>query len=85
MDQRRLHQVALPAYRCLGHNHLTIRYFCEGERLPWCAPCHSHGEDDVDMTVFCFAERAHSEQFRERFGGEFLEPKDRPKGPAAQR
>ena len=33
----------------------------------------------MDVNVFCFAERAHAEQFRERFGGEFIDPKDRPK------
>ena len=26
-------QIALPAYRCLGRNYFTIRFFCEGERL----------------------------------------------------
>jgi hypothetical protein len=29
----------------------------------------------MDMNVFCFAERAHAEQFRERFGGEFIDPR----------
>jgi hypothetical protein len=27
------HQVVLPAYRCLGHEYLTINFFCEAERL----------------------------------------------------
>jgi len=40
---------------------------------------HSYRENDVDMTVFCFAKRADAEQFHARFGGEFLGPKDRPK------
>jgi len=31
------------------------------------------------MTVVCFAQREHAEKFRERFGGDFLDPKDRPK------
>ena len=65
MDQGRPHQVALPAYRCLGHNYLTIRFFCEGERLSLRAPCHSYRENDMDMTVFGFAGRAHVEQIRE--------------------
>jgi len=33
MDRQWPHQVALPAYRCLGHSYLTIRFFCEGEGL----------------------------------------------------
>jgi hypothetical protein len=33
------------------------------------------------MTVFCFAEREHAEKFRARFGGEFIDPKLRPKWP----
>jgi len=47
MDQGQPHQVALPAYRCLGHNYLTKRFFCEGERLSLCTPCHSYRENDV--------------------------------------
>jgi hypothetical protein len=38
----------------------------------------------MDVNVFCFAERAHAEQFRERFGGEFIDPKDRPKWPGSR-
>jgi hypothetical protein len=33
---------------------------------------------------FCFADRAHAEQFYERFGGEFIEPKPRPKWPGSR-
>jgi len=42
---------------------------------------HSYRHNDVDMTVFCFAEREHAEKFRARFGGEFIDPKLRPKWP----
>ena len=37
------------------------------------------------MNVFCFAEREHAEQFRERFGGEFIDPKNLPKWPGTRR
>jgi hypothetical protein len=37
------------------------------------------------MLVFCFAERSHAEQFRDRFGGEFIDPKSRPKWPGSAR
>jgi hypothetical protein len=81
MDREWPHQVALPAYRCLGHNYLTIHFFCHGEGLSLCTRRHSYRHNDVDMTVFCFAKREHAEQFRDRFGGDFLDPKDRPKWP----
>jgi len=50
---------------------------CEG--LSLCTRGHSFRRDDIDMNVFCFAERAHAEQFRNRFGGEFIDPNSRPK------
>ena len=77
------HQVALPAYRCTGGNFMTIHLFCEN--LSLCPRGHSYYRDGMDMNVFCFAERAHAEQFRERFGGEFMDPRDRPKWPSARR
>jgi hypothetical protein len=33
------------------------------------------------MNIFRFAKREHAEQFCERFGGEFIDPKDRPNWP----
>jgi hypothetical protein len=76
------HQVALPAYRRTGGNYVTIHLFCDG--LSLCPRGHSFYRDGTDMNVFCFAERAHAEQFRERFGGEFLDPKSRPKWPGSR-
>jgi hypothetical protein len=40
---------------------------------------HSFRRDDTDFVVFCFAQRLHAEQFQARSGGEFIDPKDRPK------
>jgi hypothetical protein len=77
------YQIALPAARCSGGNYVTIRLFCEG--LSLCDRGHSFYRGGTDMTVFCFADRAHAEQFRSRFGGEFLDPKDRPKWPGSRR
>jgi hypothetical protein len=73
------------AYRCLGHNFLTIHFFCQGERLSLCTRRHSYRHNDVDMTVFCFAKPEDAEKFRDRFGGDFLDPKDRPKWPGTKR
>jgi len=83
MDRQWPHQVALPAARCIGGNYVTIRLFCEGLSLS--PRTHSFRRDDSDMLVFCFADRAHAAQFRERFGGVFLDPKSRPKWPGMKR
>ena len=77
------HQIALPAYRCTGGNYVTIHLFCQD--LTLCPRGHSFYRDGTDMNVFCFAEREHAEQFRERFGGEFIDPKIRPKWPGTRR
>jgi hypothetical protein len=37
------------------------------------------------LVVFCFAEREHAERFRERFGGELIDPNVRPKWPGSRR
>jgi len=77
------HQVAVPARRCTSRNYETIRIFCEG--LSLCPLGHSFYRDGTDMNVFCFADRAHAERFLARFGGEFIEPKNRPKWPGSRR
>jgi hypothetical protein len=69
------HQVALAAARCGGADYVTIRLFCEDEKLSLCVRGHSFRRGDADMIVFCFAERTHAHQFRDRFGGEFIDPK----------
>ena len=73
MDRQWPHQVALPAARCSGQNYVTIRLFSEG--LSLCPRTHSFRGGDTDILVFCFAERDHAEQFRDRFGGEIIDPK----------
>ncbi len=73
----------LRADRCSGRNYVFIRAFCEG--LSLCQRTHSFRRDYTDMLVFCFAERAHADQFKQRFGGELIDPKDRPKWPGSRR
>jgi hypothetical protein len=83
IDREWPHQVALPAERCSGHNYVTIHLFCDG--LSLCPRGHFFRRSGIDMHVFCFAQRAHAEQFQERFGGEFVNPKDRPRWPRPPR
>jgi len=42
MDRDWPHQVALPVYRCLGHEYLTIHIFCQAERLSICRRRHAY-------------------------------------------
>lgn len=85
MDRQWPHQVVLPAPRCAGGTYVSIRLFCDEHGLSLCTRTHSFRRDDLDHVVFCFAERRHAEKFPERFGGDFLDPKDRPKWPGAER
>jgi len=83
MDRQSSHHIALPAAHCAGHNYVTIRLFCE--HLSLCPCTHSFRRDDADVLVFCFADQSHAEQFRDRFGGEFIDPKCRPKWAGSKR
>ena len=73
------HQVALVADRCSGHNYVIIRHFCEG--LSLCPRGHFFYRDGVGRNVLVFAQRTHVEQFLARFGGEFIDSKNRPRWP----
>ena len=64
------HQVAITAETCRGGGYITTHYFCEELSL-----CPRHGyfrRDDRDYVVFCFAEAADAELFRQRFNGELM-------------
>jgi hypothetical protein len=81
IDRQWPHQLALPAHSCTGRNFVAIRLFCEG--LSLCPRRHSFRRSDTDFNVFCFAEQAHAEQFQSHFGGELIDPKNRPKSPGS--
>ena len=75
------HQVALPAFRCTGSQHNDHAAFC-GD-LSLCPRGHWFYRDGHDFKVFCFADPEHARQFCERFGGEVMDPKTRPKWPGS--
>jgi hypothetical protein len=62
---------------------VTIHLFCAS--LSLCPRGHSFHRNDIDMNVFCFAERAHAEHFQQGFGGEFIDPTSRPKWRGSKR
>lgn len=71
------HQVALPADELKGAGYAPRHGFASTMSL--CPRTHSFRRDDRDFVVLCFAEEAHAERFMERFGGELIDPKDRPR------
>lgn len=75
------HQVALHESQLRGPNYVTIRYFIDAEGLSHCSRGHAFVRNGSYYNVFCFAEKAHAVRFHARFGGEIIEPKDRPRWP----
>ena len=78
VDRNWPHQVALPAERMMGDGHKIIREFCRA--LSLCQRGHTVQRDDRTYNVFSFADPLHADLFRERFGGEPFDPKDRGRG-----
>jgi hypothetical protein len=77
------HQVALST-DFVSANHAVIHDFCRAEQLSLCARGHHFQRDDRWHICFCFAEREHSQLFQHRFGGEFIDPANRPKWPGSR-
>ena len=72
------HQVALPA--CIGRNYVLIHDYCRS--LSLCQRGHFFYRGNEGFNVFCFREREHAELFHAHFGGEFIDPRDRPRWPS---
>jgi hypothetical protein len=68
------HQVALHADKVKGVGGEIIREFCRDLSLS--PRGRSVARDDGWYVVFCFADPAQADLFRERVGGERFEPKD---------
>jgi hypothetical protein len=73
------HQVALPA-ALVAREFAAIQAFCRD--LTLCLRGHSVVRDGAWWRVFCFAEAAHAERFKQRFGGERFDPAKRGRGNA---
>ncbi|WP_188609030.1 hypothetical protein [Chelatococcus reniformis] len=69
--------MALPSEPVVAH-HPEIVAFC---RVLSVAPrTHSVRHAECDYTVFCFSDAADAVRFRERWGGEPFDPRDKGKG-----
>jgi hypothetical protein len=78
IDREWPHRVALPADQVMGANHSVTHDFCRG--LSLCPRGHSVLRENTTYIVFCFADAEHADLFRERFGGERFDPKERGRG-----
>ena len=78
VDREWPHQVALPASQ-VSRDYYVILNFCKDERLSLCGRGHSFRREKVDYVVKCFATKDDADKFTERFGGEYMTPKTRPK------
>jgi hypothetical protein len=78
IDREWPYQVAPPADHVLGPNYCVTHDFCRG--LSLCPRGRTVLRGSVNYTIFCFADPAHADLFRERFSGEWFNPKERGRG-----
>jgi len=77
IDEGWPYHVALRADITIGKAYDAAREFCENLSL---APMgHSFFVEGVWFNVWCFAEVEDAQKFQARYGGEFMEPEDRPR------
>jgi hypothetical protein len=67
LDREFPHQVILPADRCTGANGVAMNTFCKNLALG--PGYHSIFYEDQWHLVYCFADAAHADLFRQNFGG----------------
>jgi hypothetical protein len=73
------HQIMLPADECLGQQYSVIAEFCADLSCP-CVREATRSSYQIGGRVFCFAERADTEEFQARFGGVWFDPAHRGRG-----
>jgi hypothetical protein len=72
------YQVVLPARLCERGGYNEIHKFCK--ELTLCARGHSVFHDREWFHVYCFEKLEDADKFRQRFGGDKFDPKQRGKG-----
>ena len=77
------YQVALAQSATMGKKLDEVYDFCKD--LSLCQRGHCFVRDDEYIKVWCFAEQDDAQKFIERFGGELLDPDDRPRWPGKPR
>ena len=74
------HHVALPAEASGGGDFIMVQLFCEGQRV--CPRGYSFQREGRYYNVFCFKSADDADRFRVRFGGELIDPVNRPCWPS---
>jgi hypothetical protein len=67
----------------VGPGYDTVHGFCKD--LSLCPRRYSFQRDGTWMNVFWFAEGEHGERFRDRFAGEMIDSRERPRSPGRNR
>lgn len=83
IDREWPHQVALRADFVSGANYPVIDAF--SSKLSRCPRGHTFVRDGAYYVVYCFAVKADADLFRDRFDGETIDPKDRPRWPGTSK
>jgi len=82
LDRGWPHQVALASRLTTGKTHEALHAFCKGLSL---APRgHVFVRDGEYINVWCFGAEEDARKFIDRFGGEMINPKDRPRWPGGR-
>lgn len=78
IDREWPHQVVLPASASFNGGYKAIHEFCKD--LSLCPRGHSVVQDGQWFNVYCFAKADDADKFKQRFGGETFDPKQRGRG-----
>lgn len=74
VDRKWPHHVVLPAAACSRQNYHPVQDFCREQSLSLWGRGHTPRRNPDWFYVFCFADPTHAAIFKERFGGEAIEP-----------
>ncbi len=79
MDRNWPHQVALPACRVNGANYVTVRLFCNDEKLSlWACAATGSGAMAKSTSSSVSAKQEDADTFAQRFDREHMTPETRP-------
>jgi hypothetical protein len=78
IDREWSHPVVLPADPGDRREQQDGHEFCR--ELLLCPRGHTVKRENTTYSVFCFADPAHADLFRENFAGERFDPRDRGRG-----
>jgi len=72
------HQISLSTNQCRGGEYHRVRQFAD--TLSVCSRNHSFFHNDEWYDVFCFKLKEDAQKFKDKFGGEWFDPRRRGRG-----